>query len=80
MKSHVLLSVLILIVVMASCAPQPVANQITETQSSLATQSVATPSAETVIVTGGDEMVATDPATFSLASGGLQLVEFFSFT
>jgi hypothetical protein len=28
----------------------------------------------------GDSLVATDPTTVSLASGGLQLVEFFRFT
>ena len=28
----------------------------------------------------GDSLEATDPATVSLASGGLQLVEFFRFT
>lgn len=28
----------------------------------------------------GDQLVATDPTTVSLASGGLQLVEFFRFT
>lgn len=28
----------------------------------------------------GDQLVATDPTTVSLASGGLQLIEFFRFT
>ena len=83
MKPHVLLFVLILMTVMASCAPQPAATQTLESQSaqsSVATKSAATETAATVIAASGDEMVATDPATFSIASGELQLVEFFSYT
>ena len=83
MKPHVLLFILILVTVMASCAPQPAATQAPErqsAQSSLATKSAATESAATVIAASGEEMVATDPETFSIASGELQLVEFFSFT
>jgi hypothetical protein len=33
-----------------------------------------------VVTPRGDALEATDPATVSLASGGLQLVEFFRFT
>jgi hypothetical protein len=85
MKPHVLLFILILMTVMASCVPQPAATQTPESQSdhpSLATKSAATEIAAPVIAASGDEdeMVATDPATFFVASGKLQLVEFFSFT
>ncbi len=83
MKPHVLLFILILMAMMASCAPQKAAPQLQESQSaqsSLATKSAATETAATVIAASGDEMVATDPETFSIASGELQLVEFFSYT
>ncbi len=33
-----------------------------------------------VVTSRGDKLEATDPATVSLASGGVQLVEFFRFT
>jgi hypothetical protein len=41
----------------------------------------ATPTAPVAVATSrGPDLEATDPATVSLASGGLQLVEFFRFT
>jgi hypothetical protein len=39
-----------------------------------------TESALPVATSRGPDLEATDPATVSLASGGLQLVEFFRFT
>jgi hypothetical protein len=41
---------------------------------------VPTEAALPVATSRGPELHATDPATVSLASGGLQLVEFFRFT
>lgn len=38
------------------------------------------PAIQPVVTPRGDALEATDPATVSLASGGLQLVEFFRFT
>ncbi len=70
MKLHVLFSVLVLTALTVSCASQQAAPP---TPKSLpAAKETATPSK--------GEQVATDPTTFSLASGKLQLVEFFSFT
>ncbi len=43
------------------------------------TQAIA-PSPLPIATSRGPELHATDPATVSLASGGLQLVEFFRFT
>ena len=46
-----------------------------------ATQSsVSQPTALPVATSRGPDLHATDPATVSLASGGLQFVEFFRFT
>jgi hypothetical protein len=62
-------------VLLVSCAPQagtPVQPRATE--SSAQADPVA------VVTSRGDELEATDPATVSLASGGVQLVEFFRFT
>jgi hypothetical protein len=41
---------------------------------------VVTPSPLPLATSRGPELHATDPATVNLASGGLQLVEFFRFT
>jgi hypothetical protein len=45
-----------------------------------ATTSIIPSSAQAVATSRGPELEATDPATVSLASGQLQLVEFFRFT
>jgi hypothetical protein len=42
--------------------------------------SVAIPTVQFIPTSRGPDLEATDPATVSLASGGLQLVEFFRFT
>jgi len=45
-----------------------------------ATKPAEIPSAQPVATSRGPNLEATDPATVSLASGQLQLVEFFRFT
>jgi hypothetical protein len=74
-------------VLLASCAPQatqppePLA-AATQTPESV-TQPQVTADAPTVVAVAtsrGPNLEATDPATVSLASGQLQLVEFFRFT
>lgn len=79
------LTLALLAVSLAACAPAVTAQPAPE----------ALPAATTVITPAGDSAVAdpqavatsrgpnleaTDPSTVSLASGGLQLVEFFRFT
>ncbi len=78
-----------------SCAPQaaqpPASAPLTNPPSAQAlatdsppqpTESAAQPAVEptAVFVPRGDKLEATDPSTVVLASGGLQLVEFFRFT
>ena len=81
-------------ILLASCAPQaaqpsaPAANplqaatQAPESQSAQpqATEAPAQAVPAAVATSRGDKLEATDPATVSLASGGVQLVEFFRFT
>ena len=52
----------------------------TATPAALSPTEVLAPSALPIATSRGPELHATDPATVSLASGGLQLVEFFRFT
>lgn len=69
-------------VLLASCAPQAIppqaAAQPPDTQAAEVPAQVAQPAA--IPTSRGDNLEATDPATVSLASGGIQLVEFFRFT
>ena len=60
----------------AAALQEPTAGQAT------AVEETAAPSAEAlpVATSRGPDLHATDPTTVSLASGGLQLVEFFRFT
>jgi len=44
------------------------------------TEPTPTSSVQAVATSRGPDLEATDPSTVSLASGGLQLVEFFRFT
>ena len=92
MKTRILLSLGLIVVLLAACAPATAATAPTEiaaTQviltepavepSVITTQEVAaTPFA--VATSRGPELHATDPSTVSLASGQIQLVEFFRFT
>jgi hypothetical protein len=78
----------LLLVLLATCAPAvpvPVETQVTsqvpQAASTEITVSEVNQATPTVVVTPrGPELVATDPSTVSLASGQLQLVEFFRFT
>ncbi|MEW6405275.1 MAG: hypothetical protein AB1649_26080 [Chloroflexota bacterium] len=45
-----------------------------------ATSTPTTPTVQFIPTSRGPDLEATDPTTVSLASGGLQLVEFFRFT
>jgi hypothetical protein len=87
------LAPLIFAFVLASCAQnnaQPLPPAVVEpSQTATQTASVAQPQATEppaqVVVPAaatsrGDQLEATDPATVSLASGGIQLVEIFRFT
>jgi hypothetical protein len=82
----------LLVVVQASCAPGvstpmvPIP-KIPEGSTSTPTTGAVAPTDETgsvaslpVVTPRGSDLVATDPSTVALASGQLQLVEFFRFT
>ncbi len=64
------LTIGLLSVLLTSCAPQVTQPQVTN----------ETPPVVAVATSRGANLEATDPATVSLASGQLQLVEFFRFT
>ena len=81
------LTVGLVAVLLASCAPQatqPSAppQAITQTPESVTPPQVTkeAPIVIAVATSRGPNLEATDPATVSLASGQLQLVEFFRFT
>lgn len=95
MKPRIHISILGMVaVLLASCAPK--APPLTaQPQINLPQAAAATPTPESVIqpqatnevpvatavpTSRGPNLEATDPATVSLASGQLQLVEFFRFT
>lgn len=95
MKSRYFFPTLILAaVLLASCAPKSVATepvvpplaatQAPESRPAQPSQATEIPAQETaplaVATSRGNQLEATDPATVSLASGGIQLVEFFRFT
>ncbi len=84
--------IILLVALLAACTPQSTATHppavVTEPPT-LAAPTVdsatqAAPSQEAtalpIATSRGPELHATDPATVSLASGGLQFVEFFRFT
>jgi hypothetical protein len=86
---------LIAVMLVSACAPAiptasavpalgipPAATQTPEMAAQPTVQDeAATPTAPVAVATSrGPDLEATDPATVSLASGGLQLVEFFRFT
>src|SRR5215207_3947871 len=92
-KPHILASLILLAVFTAACAPatstvapaQPGVVEPTATSAAVSpdtsaqTPATAEPTALPVATSRGPELHATDPATVSLASGQLQLVEFFRF-
>ena len=104
-KSRILPSLGLLILLLAACAPAAVAPEAPEGQPAapVAVEASVTPippvdsapdaqpadeaTAPTeavvpqpVATSRGDDLHATNPSTVNLASGGLQLVEFFRFT
>ena len=81
------LTVGLVAVLLASCAPQATQPSAPPQAATSAPESVTQPQAtnEAPVVAAaptsrGPNLEATDPATVSLASGQLQLVEFFRFT
>lgn len=96
MNSRLLLPFVLLTVILAACAPAAAPTNLPVTQPPIEIQPTVTLAAPTLETTAGPvptevtalpiatsrgpELHATDPATVSLASGGLQFVEFFRFT
>lgn len=69
------------VIFVAACAPQAATKENTAPpQPASQTIQNQAPEAPAVATSRGDKLQATDPATVALASGGLQLVEFFRFT
>ena len=94
-KSPFLPRLILLYGFLAACAPAasstPASTEVPATQPSPAIRPTLTlaaptlepatqPTAVMLATSRGPELHATDPTTVSLASGGLQLVEFFRFT
>ena len=91
MKTRSLLSLSLIVLLLAACAPETSA---TAPPAALPTNTIAAPVTEAATQTApveeatalpiatsrGPDLHATDPTTVSLASGGLQFVEFFRFT
>jgi hypothetical protein len=99
MKKRFLLTLSLIVVLLAACAPETTATQPPATVTapppvSLPTETLVAPTLEAVTepapseeatalpvaTSRGPDLHATDPATVSLASGGLQFIEFFRFT
>lgn len=88
LRAHIPVSLLVLIfILLASCTPVvPMEDTkggvtILPTLTVLTSPGDETSSAPSFSVTPrGPDLVATDPSTVSLASGGFQLIEFFRFT
>lgn len=95
MKIRFLIILIVLTILSVSCAAQPTEPAIAEAQpaqSEVATEpnqpealpaqplATAEPTVEATATHSINDLYATDPETVSLASGGIQLVEFFSFT
>jgi hypothetical protein len=92
MKTRFSLSLSLLAVLLAACTPtattsfQPTATSpsiglTSEAPTQIVAQTeVSVPTALPVATSRGPNLEATDPTTVSLASGGLQIVEFFRFT
>lgn len=76
---------LVAVLLAVSCAPAesapasdvPIATEPPNAESPALT---AAPSVQPAVTSRGDALEASDPSTVNLASGGLQLVEFFRFT
>jgi hypothetical protein len=98
MKTRLISTFSLVVLLLASCAPAAVPTEADATQAIVsspwpeATATQPSPSAEPtetqpptvevqpVATSRGPNLEATDPSTVNLASGGLQLVEFFRFT
>jgi hypothetical protein len=94
-KSCFFPSLVLLAVALAACTPeavstnspaattQPLIAVSTPTLTTLVPEAATQPAEATALpiaTSRGPDLHATDPATVSLASGGLQFVEFFRFT
>jgi hypothetical protein len=92
-RIHIPTLCLLAVIAVSACAPAPAASPaappapppageqpaITEAAASVATEApTAIPQA--AATSRGPDLEATDPTSVNLASGGLQLVEFFRFT
>lgn len=95
-RIHIPTICLLAVIVVSACAPAPSASPAAPATETVPTQAVGQPAiteaaasvateAPTAVppaaaTSRGPNLEATDPASVNLASGGLQLVEFFRFT
>jgi hypothetical protein len=94
-KKQLLLSFIFVVILLVACAPETSAtNPPTAATEALPAPTLAAPTLEPatqaapseeatalpLATSRGPDLHATDPTTVSLASGGLQFVEFFRFT
>ena len=83
---HFLIFSLVAVIFLVSCSPTVTPAEVATSsdvpaitaQTAVPLQSGTDP--QPVATSRGPDLIATDPTTVSLASGGLQLVEFFRFT
>ena len=85
MKIRLFLSLILVPVLVAACGPAastaaPGMAEASPTQVTGATAVALSPTPLPIATSRGPHLHATDPMTVNLASGDLQLVEFFRFT
>ncbi|GAB4545913.1 MAG: hypothetical protein Fur002_20490 [Anaerolineales bacterium] len=83
------LNLIVAALLLTACAPQtnppaaspaPAESQPQALATASQPQVTEAPAPAAVATSRGDKLEATDPASVQLASGGIQLVEFFRFT
>jgi hypothetical protein len=80
MKIRFFLSLSLIAVLVVACAPTATSTNPSAVTSESATQPASGAATAPPIATSrGPKLEATDPKTVSMASGGLQFVEFFEF-
>ncbi|HEX9331856.1 MAG TPA: hypothetical protein VF896_08225 [Anaerolineales bacterium] len=85
MKTRLLSSLSLIAVLLAACAPTETQTQAPELASAThvyidsLNSATPAPTIQAVATSRGPNLEATDPNTVSMASGGLQFVEFFEF-
>jgi len=83
MKRRLIFPLMLIAVLLTACAaPQtnPPAVSSAPSESQPLAQATQQPAVAAVATSRGDNLEASDPASVQIASGGVQLIEFFRFT